>query len=118
MRGPKAAERDAEMVVALLRIQPLTRKELLEALREERPTMSDSVMRVAVEEARGKGHPVIHSDGRYRLAETPEELDEWIAREAEPRAHRLLQQIASMRSAATTRWSGQMRLVSFQGREV
>lgn len=108
-RGPSVAERDVDLVVKLLSIEPLSRRELLEAMREERD-ISDSAMRVAVENARAAGHLVIHDGARYRLAAAPEEYAEWREREPLPRAHRLLEQVRRMDETAARTWPPQGRL--------
>lgn len=99
VRGPSTSQRDVDLIVSLLRAQPLTRKQLLEAWKEERDS-GDSAMRCAVEAARADGWPLIWKDKRYRLAGSWEELSEWVEREATPRAHRILSQVAAMRRRA------------------
>lgn len=98
MRGPSTSQRDVDLIVSLLR-QPLTRKQLLEAWKEERDS-GDSAMRCAIEQCRAEGIPVIWKDKRYRLAGSWEELSEWVEREATPRAHRILAQVSAMRRRA------------------
>lgn len=99
MRGPSVAERDVELVVRLLTIEPLSRKELLEAMREERD-IGDSAMRIAIEAARAAGHLIVHDGERYRIARNESELEDWIAREPEPRLRRLSEEIRAMRTKA------------------
>lgn len=99
MRGPTVAERDVDAVVRLLTIEPLTRKELLEAMREDR-ALGDSAMRVAIEGARAAGHLIVHDGERYRLATSEAELEAWIAKDAEPRLRRLAEEIRAMRQTA------------------
>lgn len=110
MRGPSVGERDVELVVKLLTIGPLTRKELLEAVREERD-IGDSAVRCAVEDARAAGHLVIHDGERYAMAQTYEQYIAWRDRDPLPRAKRLLEEIRHMDERASRTWPEQMRLV-------
>lgn len=114
MRGPTTSTRDVEAVVRVLSEYKhgLSRKDLREVLTVTHRKMGDSVVRVAIENARALGHPVIHDGGRYRLAEGLDELETWIARELDPRLTTLAHQRAAMRSRAEATWTGQMRLVS------
>lgn len=98
-RGPSVSTRDAEFIVSLLCIQPLTRAQLLIAWHEEHDS-GDSAMRCAIEAARALGYPVIWREKKYRLAASWQELSDWIAREAEPRARRLEEQMRRMRERA------------------
>lgn len=114
MRGPTVSSRDVEAVVRVLSEYKhgLSRKALREVLTVTHRKMGDSVVRVAVENARAAGHPVIHDGEVYRLARDRADLERWIANEAEPRAMRILEQVRAMRDHALIRESGQPRLIA------
>lgn len=112
MRGPSVSALDVERVVRLLAIEPLTRKELVAAMQDERPGIGDSAVRIAIENARSQGEPIIHDGERYRLASNFDELESWIAQELDPRLTTLSHQRAAMRARAEATWTDQMRLIS------
>lgn len=110
MRGPSVVERDVDTVLHLLRIEPLTRKELVQAMQDER-RISDSTVRVAIEEARARGELVIHDGERYRLAGSYEEYANWRDRDPIARARRLEEQVRAMNERAVLEFGRQMELM-------
>lgn len=113
-RGPSTSSRDVEAVVRVLGEyrHGLSRKDLREVLSVVHRKMGDSVVRVAVENARAAGWPLIHDGERYRLAASRDEYDAWEARELNPRINTLLAERAAMRARAEATWTDQMRLIS------
>lgn len=113
-RGPTTSTRDVEAVVRVLGQYKfgLSRKDLREVLSVVHRKMGDSVVRVAVENARAQGYPLIHDGEVYRLARDRADLERWIARELDPRLTTLAHQRSAMRARADATWTGQMRLVS------
>ena len=113
-RGPRVLDGDVGAIVLVLTDYKhgLSRHELRDVLRVAHRKIGDSAMRVAIEECRLRGIPVVHDGERYRMAQDPGELETWIARELDPRLTTLAHQRAAMRARAEAEWSGQLRLVS------
>lgn len=111
MRGPSVIEGDVDLLLRLLAIEPLTRTELVAAFKDER-AISDSAVRVVVEEARARGQLVIHDGDRYRMAGSFEEYVEWRDRDPLSRARRLLEQVRRMDETASRTWPEQLRLTA------
>lgn len=115
-RGPSVSERDIELVVRLLSVDSLTRTQLREAVNEERDhPLSDSAVRVVVEEARTKRHLVICAGGgrhrTYKIAESFEEYLTWRAEHAS-RIATMSAQLRHMDETASRTWPEQLRLVA------
>lgn len=82
----------------------------------QRLGMTDRRMRFAVEDARLRGHLVIHDGGTYAIARTRAEFDGWL------RVHRArfvtqLRQYRAMRRTASRLWPLQLHMPIF-GEEV
>jgi hypothetical protein len=113
VRGPSVLDSDVDLLLRLLAIEPLSRKELVDAMNEERP-IRDSAVRVAVEEARARGVPLIvvgDSPRRYKIAETFEEYQAWRA-DHWSRIQRMLEQLRRMDETIERRFPEQLRLVA------
>lgn len=109
----RVSEDDVVAVATALEMFPegLNRKDLLAAVIRlaERP-VSDSAMRIAVEELRGRGELIVHDGHKYRFAASYDQYKNWRARSPLSRAHRLLEQVRRMDEAASRKWPEQLRL--------
>lgn len=108
-------EDDVVAVMTALEMFPdgLNRKDLLSAVIRiaERP-VSDSAMRIAVEELRGRGELIVHDGHKYRFAASYEQYARWRVQSPLARAHRLLEQVRRMDETASHKWPEQLRLIA------
>ena len=117
-RGPSVSTLDVERVVSILTDYKfgLSRAALRGVLSATYRKMGDSVVRVAIENARASGALVITAgDGQdrvYKIARTADEYLDWERRELSARLNTMLHQRSAMRETVARSWPEQMRLVS------
>jgi hypothetical protein len=106
-RGPQTAPRALALDVEAL-LQLLSEGKQDRAILAMRMGVRDRRMRIAVEEARARGHLVLWGGGYYRLAESRMEYELWEGMELNPRITRLLQQRSAMRERCLRTWPEQL----------
>lgn len=114
-RGPSITARDIPALLQTLDhyADGITREELHDVLSRSHRKMSDSQIRIAIEDARAAGHLIITTFGaprKYKFAASFEEYDDWRRRDPMSRAMRLLTEIRHMDESAARTWPPQLEL--------